>query len=74
MSRNCPTCQKEINDQGHLCVPVFQDDTKCEWCGSLIPDQRHLCDKKLKELSYVCNSCGRVAVKPEHLCDPKEIE
>ena len=74
MSKKCPTCKSQTNEQGHLCTPVYREDTKCDWCGSLIPDQRHICDKKLKDLSYVCNSCGRIAVKPEHLCDPKKVE
>jgi hypothetical protein len=69
----CPTCLQET-DGGHLCVPAKKEDHKCSWCGALIPDERHLCNDKIKELSYICNSCGRTAVKPEHLCNPKKIK
>ena len=50
----CPTCGKEVGEQGHMCVPMKQSDEKCDWCGSLIPDARHLCSEKVKELSYIC--------------------
>ena len=55
-------------------VPVNLKDTKCEWCGNLIPTERHLCSDKVKEISYVCNSCGRTAVEGKYLCKPKKIE
>lgn len=69
----CPTCLQPTGDGGHLCVPVTEEDRKCDWCGALIPDERHLCNEKIKELSYICNSCGRTAVKAEYLCQPKKI-
>ncbi len=69
----CPTCLQPAGDGGHLCVPVTGEDKRCEWCGALIPDERHLCNEKVKELSYICNSCGRTAVKAEYLCQPKKI-
>jgi len=70
----CPTCHSSTGASGHLCVPTKVDDLKCDFCGSLIPDERHLCDDKVKELAYVCNTCGRTAISAEHLCDPKKIE
>ena len=69
----CPTCQQQTAAQGHLCVPVRAKDETCSWCGALIPDERHVCDEKIKELAYICNSCGRTAVKPDYLCNPKKI-
>jgi len=36
-------------------------------------DARHMCDRKLKKVSYICNTCGRLAVSAEHLCQPKKI-
>lgn len=70
----CPTCEQPSGENGHMCVPVHKSDEKCDWCGSLIPDIRHVCDKKVKDLSYVCNSCGRTAVKADNLCSPKKIK
>jgi dodecin len=70
----CPTCHQMVGKKGHLCVPVTKKDHKCEWCGALIPDERHLCDDKIKELAYICNTCGRTAVSAEYLCSPKKIE
>lgn len=72
--KGCPTCGKDAGDHGHMCVPRKFDETKCDWCGSLIPDERHLCSDKVKELSYICNSCGRTAVKEEYLCMPEKIK
>ena len=69
----CSTCNKST-EGGHLCVPTDKKDEKCDWCGALIPNERHLCNEKVKELSYICNSCGRTAVKAEYLCDPKKIK
>ena len=73
MSHACKTCGRETTESGHLCVPVSKKDSKCSWCGSLIMDERHACNEKLKELSYICNSCGRLAVSDKHLCNPKKI-
>lgn len=70
----CPTCRKPAGGHGHLCVPVSHDHETCDWCGSLIPDQRHLCSAKVRELAYICNSCGRTAVSPDHLCKPEKIK
>jgi len=70
---SCPTCHTHSED-GHLCVPVTRKDKKCDWCGSLIANERHLCDDKVKELAYVCNTCGRTAVSEKHLCNPKKIK
>ena len=70
----CPTCGQTAGEHGHMCVPVHKNDEKCDWCGALIPDARHVCDKKVKELAYVCNSCGRTAVKADNLCSPKKIK
>jgi len=70
----CPTCGKEAGEHGHMCVPHKFDETRCDWCESLIPDARHLCSDKVKELSYICNSCGRTAVKDEYLCKPEKIK
>lgn len=69
----CPTCMTTADEKGHLCVPTTTKDEKCEWCGSLIVNERHLCNDKVKQLSFVCNSCGRTAVNPKHLCHPKKI-
>jgi hypothetical protein len=69
----CPTCLKPAGPHGHLCVPAAATDETCDWCGSLIPNQRHLCSDKVKEIAYICNSCGRTAVDPEHLCRPETI-
>jgi len=69
----CPTCQ-ENTTEGHLCIPTTKKDKKCAWCGALIVNERHLCQDKIKDLSYICNSCGRTAVKSEHLCHPKKIK
>lgn len=69
----CPTCM-HTTEEGHLCVPVKKKDTACDWCGALIPDERHLCNEKVKELAYICNSCGRTAVRADYLCKPKKIE
>jgi hypothetical protein len=69
----CPTCGKDSCPEGHLCVPVNLKDTKCEWCGALIPNERHLCSQKAKETAYICNSCGRTAVEAKYLCQPQRI-
>ncbi len=69
----CPTCKKGTAGEGHMCIPLDASDKKCSWCGAVIPNERHLCNQKVKELSYICNSCGRTAVSAEHLCDPREI-
>jgi len=69
----CPTCQQPAGDGGHMCIPATKKDKICDWCGALIPNERHLCNDKIKELSYICNSCGRAAVKAEYLCSPKKI-
>ncbi len=71
---NCPTCHQEAGEEGHLCVARTLSHKKCDWCGAFIPNARHLCGDKLKELSYICNSCGRTAVKPEFLCQPQKIK
>ena len=68
----CPTCH-QATQEDHLCVPVSKKDKKCDWCGSLIVNERHLCQDKIKNLSYICNSCGRTAVQAEHLCHPQKI-
>ena len=73
MAQICKTCKKETADSGHLCVPVSKKDEKCEWCGSLIADERHVCNNKIKKIAYICNSCGRLAVSEKHLCHPKKI-
>ncbi|MBN1902393.1 dodecin domain-containing protein [Candidatus Sumerlaeota bacterium] len=70
----CPTCHQVVGEDGHLCAPTTKEDTTCEWCGALIPNARHLCNDKIKEIAYICNSCGRTAVKPEHLCNPIKIK
>ena len=70
----CSTCGKDTEGKGHMCVPAEQKDEKCDWCGSLIPDARHLCSEKVKGLSYICNSCGRTAVSDDHLCKPEKIK
>lgn len=70
----CPTCNQPAGPEGHLCIPKSTKDKTCEWCGALIPDERHLCDEKIKQLSYICNSCGRTAVKAEYLCHPQPIK
>ena len=70
----CPTCEQPAGEKGHMCVPVGEKDKKCDWCGALIPDERHICSDKIKELSYICNSCGRTAVKAEYLCNPRKIK
>ncbi|MBU0468466.1 MAG: hypothetical protein KKD07_00740 [Candidatus Omnitrophica bacterium] len=70
----CPTCRESCGDSGHLCMPIEKGDSQCDWCGSVIPNQRHLCDAKVKELSYICNSCGRTAISPENLCKPEKIK
>jgi flavin-binding protein dodecin len=70
----CSNCLVSTSGEGHLCVPTKRKDKKCQWCGALIVDQRHLCNDKIKQLSYICNSCGRAAVKAEHLCHPKKIK
>ena len=72
-TKKCGTCGKTAVKDGHLCVPVKAKDATCDWCGSLIVDERHMCNDKLKEVSYICNSCGRMAVSPEYLCKPKKI-
>lgn len=70
----CPTCMQKSGSTGHMCVPASKKDEKCSWCGAMIPTERHLCNEKVKELAYICNSCGRTAVKAEYLCQPKKIE
>ncbi|OGS22427.1 MAG: hypothetical protein A2252_08995 [Elusimicrobia bacterium RIFOXYA2_FULL_39_19] len=70
----CPTCKGHSGDAGHLCIPATQKDENCDWCGALIPNERHLCNDKVKELMYICNSCGRAAVSPDYLCKPKKIK
>lgn len=71
--KECPTCGKTTGDAGHLCVPVSQKDKKCDWCNALIPNERHLCNKKTKSLAYICNSCGRAAISADFLCQPEKI-
>ncbi|MFH1621891.1 MAG: hypothetical protein ABIA97_02075 [Candidatus Omnitrophota bacterium] len=73
MSCACKTCGKETVESGHLYVPVRKKDSKCDWCGLLLMDERHMCSSKIKELSYICNSCGRLAVSDKYLCNPRKI-
>ncbi len=74
LSTFCPTCHQPAGEDGHLCFPSNVRDKKCDWCGALIVNQRHMCDEKSKKLSYICNSCGRMAISAEHLCHPQKIE
>lgn len=75
MTKNiCKTCLQPTGEEGHMCVPVTKKDKRCDWCGALIADKRHLCNDKIKDLSYICNTCGRTAVRAEDLCSPKQIE
>jgi len=69
----CPTCLQPTGEEGHMCIPISKEDTKCDWCGSLIVNERHLCNEKIKEVAYICNSCGRTAVKAEYLCHPLKL-
>lgn len=69
----CPTCLQFTGKGGHLCIPVTKEDELCHWCGALVADERHLCNDKVKELSYICTTCGRTAVSAEYLCEPKKI-
>jgi hypothetical protein len=69
----CPTCMQTSVEEGHLCAPNRKDQ-KCKWCGALIVNQRHLCNKKIHDLSYICSTCGRTAVKAKYLCNPKKIK
>ena len=70
----CSTCGIEVNESGHLCVPITKKDKTCDWCSSMIVNERHLCNQKVKELTYICNSCGRSAVDARHLCKPEKIK
>ncbi|MFA5857559.1 MAG: hypothetical protein WC955_00680 [Elusimicrobiota bacterium] len=70
----CPTCNCKTKDGGHMCVPTDKHTEKCDWCGAMIPTIRHLCNDKVKELAYICNSCGRTAIDASHLCKPKKIK
>ena len=72
--KKCKTCGKSAKENGHLCTPVSKKDHTCDWCGSLIMNARHMCDSKLKKVSFICNSCGRLAVSADHLCKPKRIK
>lgn len=74
VSHVCPTCGQHSGPDGHMCYPVSKEDKTCDWCGNVIPDERHLCEQKMKELTYICNSCGRTAVKAEYLCNPVIIK
>jgi hypothetical protein len=73
VSHACPTCHQKVGEAGHLCSPGDKHES-CDWCGALIPDARHLCNKKIKELAYICNSCGRTAVQADFLCEPKKVK
>jgi len=70
----CATCGKETCEAGHMCTPVDHEAEKCDWCGAMIVNERHLCKGKVLEVAFICNSCGRTAVSAEYLCDPKPIE
>jgi len=70
----CPTCHEPVGEAGHLCVPTSYHDKTCDWCGALIPNERHLCSQKVRKLTYICNSCGRTAVSADYLCKPQKIE
>jgi hypothetical protein len=70
----CPACLRPAGEHGHLCVPLNVKDETCDWCGSLIPNQRHLYSDKVREISFICNSCGRTAVSADHLCKPEKIK
>lgn len=74
MDKACPTCLQPTGTVGHMCVPVTKEDEQCNWCGALVVDERHLCNEKVKELSYICNTCGCTAVSDEYLCEPRKIE
>lgn len=74
MPKKCKTCGKDIGRDGHLCVPLSRRDKTCEWCGALVMDERHICDRKLKKVSFICNSCGRLAVAARYLCKPRKIK
>jgi hypothetical protein len=65
---------KPAGEHGHLCIPPDSRDETCDWCGSLIPNHRHLCSAKVREIAYICNSCGRTAVAAEYLCKPEKIK
>ena len=70
----CATCNKPTGKDGHMCVPLEKHDETCKWCGAMIMTERHMCNDKLQEVSYVCNTCGRVAIREDQLCNPKKIE
>ena len=72
--QKCKTCGENAGPSGHLCYPLKKKDATCDWCGSLIVSERHMCADKLSEISYICNTCGRTAVSSEHLCEPKKIK
>ena len=69
----CATCGDGTCAAGHMCTPVDLADEECDWCGSLIVNERHMCKGKLPEVAYICNSCGRTAVSAEYLCKPEKI-
>ncbi|MEN6346207.1 MAG: hypothetical protein ABFE16_12985 [Armatimonadia bacterium] len=71
---SCPTCGGAACAAGHLCTPVDHEAEKCDWCGSMIVNERHMCSGKLPQVAYICNSCGRTAVSPEYLCKPEKIK
>lgn len=73
MVKKCKTCGKTIGLGGHLCVPVLPQDHTCDWCGSLVMDARHMCNRKLKKVAYICNTCGRMAISSKYLCKPRKI-
>lgn len=69
----CPTCGEATCEAGHLCVPAELEEETCDWCGSLIVNERHMCEGKVPKVAYICQSCGRTAVSAEHLCKPERI-
>jgi hypothetical protein len=72
----CPSCGAELGELGyHLCRNAsFAEPEKCEYCGKVVTDPRHVCKPMLPNLKYVCADCGRVAVREQFLCKPVLIE
>lgn len=72
----CKNCNK---NHFHLCNTVESIEKEyglhdCPYCNAKNVNIKHLCKRKVKELTHICTNCGRVSDNPEYLCNPVPIE
>ena len=73
----CPYCKNEsdeiIGEVYHERTDIYTMSFKCEYCGVIVGNPRHVCKPKVTKISYVCAACGRVGAKKTEVCMPTKI-